>query len=167
MQRQIAIRHVLETCVYAHDLEAAERFYGVVLGLARISRRPARHVFFRCGEGVFLVFNPVATSAPSEGRGAGPDPVGNPIGDSDAGRDPDVPLHGALGPGHAAFAVPESDLPAWRERLARHGVAVEAEVEWPGGGRSLYLRDPAGNSVELASPAVWGNPDTSAGKTPD
>jgi hypothetical protein len=28
-------------------------------------------------------------------------------------------------------------------------------VEWPGGGRSIYFRDPAGNSVELGTPAIW------------
>ena len=36
------------------------------------------------------------------------------------------------------------------------GVDIETEVEWPGGGRSIYVRDPAGNSVELASSTIWG-----------
>jgi catechol 2,3-dioxygenase-like lactoylglutathione lyase family enzyme len=27
---------------------------------------------------------------------------------------------------------------------------------WPAGGRSLYIRDPAGNLVELAPPTLWG-----------
>ncbi len=133
----MTIRGVLETCLYATDLEAAERFYAGALGLEPFAPVTGRHVFFRCGPGVFLVFNPEATSAPASG-----------------GRS--VPLHGARGAGHAAFAVPAAELPPWRDRLARHGVAVEAEVEWPGGGRSLYVRDPAGNSIELATPAVWG-----------
>jgi catechol 2,3-dioxygenase-like lactoylglutathione lyase family enzyme len=55
-----------------------------------------------------------------------------------------------------AFAVAEAELPAWRERLGAAGVEVEAEIEWPRGGRSLYVRDPAGNSVELATPRIWG-----------
>ena len=42
------------------------------------------------------------------------------------------------------------------------GVPVESEVSWPRGGASLYLRDPAGNVVELASPAIWGLPDDTA-----
>ena len=29
---------------------------------------------------------------------------------------------------------------------------------WPGGGRSIYFRDPAGNCVELVTPGVWGLP---------
>ena len=32
---------------------------------------------------------------------------------------------------------------------------VEAEIHWPHGGASLYLRDPAGNSVELAPGRIW------------
>ena len=130
-------RRVLETCLYAHDLAAAERFYAGVLGLQVIARQPGRHVFLRCGEGVLLLFDPRA-------RRAGP---------------ASVPAHGAEGPGHAARAVPAVELGGWREHLERAGVAIEAEVDWPGGGRSLYVRDPAGNSLELATPAVWGLPD--------
>jgi aminoglycoside/choline kinase family phosphotransferase len=40
--------------------------------------------------------------------------------------------------------------------LADNGVAVEAEIAWPRGGSSLYVRDPAGNSVELAPARIWG-----------
>ena len=43
----------------------------------------------------------------------------------------------------------------WRERLSAEGIAIEKEVDWPGGGRSIYFRDPAGNSVELASARIW------------
>lgn len=130
---------VLETCLYAADLEAAERFYVDVLGLEVFAREPGRHVFFRCGSGMFLVFNPERTSTEATSVGGAP-----------------IPLHGARGPGHAAFAVPERDLPSWRERIEREGSAIEAEVRWPSGGHSLYLRDPAGNSVELATPQIWG-----------
>ena len=28
-------------------------------------------------------------------------------------------------------------------------------IHWPRGGASLYLRDPAGNSVELAPGKIW------------
>ncbi len=123
---------VLETCLYAVDLHAAEQFYTKVLGLELLSKTPGRHVFFRCGRGVFLVFDPRATSVPG------------------------FPPHGAKGPGHVAFRVPESDLERWRNHLLGSGVDIEAEIDWPRGGHSIYFRDPAGNSVELASPAVWG-----------
>ena len=134
---------VLETSLYVDDLDAAERFYHGVLGLDVCGRHPGRHVFFRCGGSVLLVFVPETTA------GATTLVDGTPI-----------PLHGAHGPGHAALAVPESELDGWKDRLAEDGVAIEAEVRWPQGGRSVYFRDPAGNSLELASPIIWGLPET-------
>lgn len=138
----MSVRGVLETCLYAADLAAAEDFYARVLGLEVIARAEDRHVFFRCGGGVFLVFNPARTAAEQTHVGGRP-----------------VPVHGARGAGHVAFAVAGAELGGWRERLERAGVPVESEVEWPRGGASLYLRDPAGNVVELASPALWGLPE--------
>ncbi|HYT95164.1 MAG TPA: VOC family protein [Gemmataceae bacterium] len=130
---------ILETCLYARDLEAAERFYTSLFELEVIARMPGRHVFFRCGRGVLLIFNPDKTEAETV------------LIDETA-----VPRHGARGAGHMAFAVPEAEFETWRGRLAAAGVAVEVEIVWPNGGRSLYLRDPAGNSVELATPRLWG-----------
>lgn len=136
------ISRVLEACLYATDLDAAERFYVGVLQLEKYSSVPGRHVFFRCGSGMFLVFNPERTSAePSLVNGA------------------IVPAHGATGPGHVAFSVLDTEIPAWRSRLEAAGVEIESEVKWPRGGTSLYMRDPAGNCVELASPKLWGLPD--------
>ncbi|HEX6038628.1 VOC family protein [Longimicrobium sp.] len=132
-------REILEACVYADDLEAAERFYSAVLGMEVITRVEDRHVFFRCGGRVFLVFNPAATA--------------------DGGV---VPGHGATGPGHVCFAMGADEMDAWRAHLRTHGVEVEMEREWPGGGRSIYLRDPAGNSVELGTPSIWRIPDAAA-----
>lgn len=129
---------ILETVVYCHDLDAAERFYTSVLRLEKIASQPGRHVFFRCGDGVFLVFNPEATWTATV---------------LDGGIH--VPRHGAIGQGHMAFAMCEKDAPLWRSQLERAGVAIEAEVEWPGGARSLYFRDPEGNSIELATPNLW------------
>ncbi len=138
----MGVSGVLETCLYAADLAEAEAFYTSVIGLEVLARAEGRHVFFRCGTGVFLVFDPARTSAEQTYVGGRP-----------------VPVHGARGPGHVAFSVSEKEMAAWKERLARLGVAVESEVEWPRGGSSLYLRDPAGNVVELATPALWGLPD--------
>jgi len=133
---------VLETCLYAADLDAAERFYTNVLGLEVLSRTPGRNVFFRCGRGVFLVFDPARTARETLTVGGSR-----------------VPLHGATGAGHAAFAMGERDVDAWRGQLREASVPIESEVLWPGGGRSLYFRDPAGNSVELATPRTWGLPE--------
>lgn len=127
---------VLETCLYAADLDDCARFYGDVLGLDAFSREAGRHVFFRCGSAMFLLFDPERT-----GGGGG------------------VPSHGGMAGGHVAFAVPAERIGQWRERLANAGIEIEQEIEWPGGGVSLYVRDPAGNSVELASPTIWRIPE--------
>ncbi len=79
-----------------------------------------------------------------------------------AGRNRNVPPHGTSGPGHACFAVPEAALDGWKERMIAHGIAIEHEQVWPRGGRSFYVRDPAGNSIELATPRIWGLPETAA-----
>jgi len=129
---------VLESALYCPNLEAAERFYREVVGLDLIARQPGRHVFLRCGEGVVLLFDPEATAAP-------PNPGALP-----------VPPHGARGPGHLAFRIPEAEVDGWRERLRAAGVEIESEVRWPRGGHSLYVRDPAGNSVEFATGSLWG-----------
>jgi catechol 2,3-dioxygenase-like lactoylglutathione lyase family enzyme len=133
-----AIEGVLETCLYAGNLEAAERFYVNVLGLGIVAREPERHVFLRCGAAMLLVFNPVRTStAPGQVNGVA------------------VPSHGADGSVHVCFRVAESDLRTWRDRLHTAGIPIEAEISWPRGGTSLYVRDPAGNSVELAPEKIW------------
>lgn len=133
------VHHVLESCLCAPDLEAAERFYTEVFGLELVAREPGRHVFFRCGESMVLVFNPEHTAVtPSQVNGA------------------PIPLHGTTGAGHLAFRMEAGEVAAWRARLSALGVKIESEVEWPGGGHSLYVRDPAGNSIELATPALWG-----------
>lgn len=128
---------ILETAIYAADLGAAEAFYGGLLGLPVIVKVPGRHVFFRVGAGVLLVFNPDATGHPS----------GNPS--------LPVPVHGARGPGHVCFAASREEIAGWRARFGAAGLTVEAEFDWPNGARSLYLRDPAGNSVEFAEPRLW------------
>ncbi|MBE7183093.1 MAG: VOC family protein [Methylobacterium mesophilicum] len=129
---------ILEAALYASDLEAAAWFYGEVLGLEEIARVEGRHVFFRCGQTVVLVFNPNATVVP-------------PLPDAKL----PVPSHGARGPGHLCFRASSGEIEAWRARLEEQGVAVEAAFEWPQGGRSIYFRDPAGNSLEFAEPRIW------------
>ena len=40
-------------------------------------------------------------------------------------------------------------------RLQAAGVEIDTSFDWPNGARSLYVRDPAGNSVEFAEPWLW------------
>ena len=43
-----------------------------------------------------------------------------------------------------------------RTHLEKQGIYIEADFEWPDGGRSIYFRDPAGNCLEFAEPRIWG-----------
>jgi catechol 2,3-dioxygenase-like lactoylglutathione lyase family enzyme len=132
----VKVKDVIETAIYVDDLRAAEAFYGTILGLRVLGKEPGRHVFFQVGDAsVLLVFLAETTLK----------------GDR-------LPSHGTTGPGHFALGIEAESLDAWRKLLQDHGVSIEQEVEWPRGGRSLYFRDPAGNSVELVTPGVWGLP---------
>ena len=124
---------VFETVLYVGDLDAAARFYADVLGLELCDRGDS-YLAFRCGQGVLLLFD--ATKSAEPGRS--------------------VPSHGTVGAGHLAFLATDDQLESWRGRLEAAGLAIEAEVEWPAGGRSIYFRDPAGNSLEFAPPSLWG-----------
>jgi len=131
------ICRILETSLYTSDLSRAESFYQNVLGLELFAKETGRHVFFKCGDQMLLLFNPEKTALEME-----------------------VAPHGSHGPGHVAFAVPLGEIDSWLGRLKRHQVDIEKDIIWPAGGRSIYFRDPAGNCLELASPLLWGMPDT-------
>jgi catechol 2,3-dioxygenase-like lactoylglutathione lyase family enzyme len=130
---------ILESALYVVDLDAAEAFYGEVLGLEVIARAEGRHVFFRCGAGVLLLFNAEAT------RQAPPPDAKLP-----------VPPHGAAGQGHLCFAATGEEIARWKAHLEARNIDIEADFEWPNGGRSIYFRDPSGNSLEFAEPRIWG-----------
>ena len=55
-----------------------------------------------------------------------------------------------------ASAPRADEITAWRAHLEKQGVSIEADFEWPEGGRSIYFRDPAGNCLEFAEPRIWG-----------
>lgn len=130
---------VLESALYVTDLGEAEAFYRDVLGLELIGKVEGRHVFFRCGRGVLLLFNAEVTEVP-------------PAPDT---RLP-VPPHGARGPGHLCFSATAEEVDRWKAHLQSKGIAIEADFEWPQGGRSIYFRDPSGNSLEFTEPRIWG-----------
>ena len=128
---------ILEAALYLPDLDEAEAFDGGVLGLKKRMRLGDRHVFFEVGDAILLLFNPEATMhAPPQG--ALP-----------------VPPHGARGPGHVCFAMEDAAIEAMKARCVAQAVPIDADFHWPGGARSLYVRDPAGNSVEFAEPKLW------------
>jgi XTP/dITP diphosphohydrolase len=131
---------ILETVLYAEDLGSVRAFYETLLGLDCFQATDDRQLFFYCGDQVLLIFNPAKT-----GVARAPAP-GVP------------PAHGARGAGHVCFRAEAAELAHWRSHLEQAGIAIEADFEWPEGGRSIYVRDPAGNSVEFAEPRIWNLP---------
>ena len=127
----------MEAALYVTNLDAAEAFYGGILGFSQIQRIGNRHIFYRIGASVLLLFNPEETI----------NPPGNPS--------LPVPPNGAYGPGHVCFSQTREDLLAMRDHLISKAVQIEADFDWPNGARSIYFRDPAGNSVEIAEPRLW------------
>lgn len=129
-----ALLGVYETVLYVPDVALASRFYAAALGLTPVTGLGGAGGAFRLADGgMLLLFDPDQSAVP--------------------GRV--VPSHGAHGPGHVAFAVAPGELDAWVDRLERRGIEVEREMAWPAGGRSVYVRDPAGNSVELIDGEAW------------
>jgi catechol 2,3-dioxygenase-like lactoylglutathione lyase family enzyme len=132
-----AIMRVLETALYFDDLEEAAAFYVSVMGL-RVLEAASRLVSIDAGQGtVLLLFDRSATVTGADLPGGW------------------IPPHDGHGPVHVAFAVAADALDEWERHLLDHGIAVESRVQWEGGGRSIYFRDPAGHSLELATPGTW------------
>jgi len=133
------IESVLETIIYSTDLQAAHAFYRDVLGLSPLGDPSELAAGFRIGNThVLLVFNPEISRQP--------------------GRM--VPSHGPTGAGHIAFRIQPDDFESWQGRLREHQVEVEQVHSWEQGGRSIYCRDPAGNSIELIDTDIWPNNPT-------
>lgn len=130
---------ILETILYNDNLELALWFYSEALGFPVV--RDMSDLGFACrvdDSHLLIIFDPREADKP--------------------GRT--VPSHGARGPGHIAFRIEESEYEDWRSRLSGFGIGIEQEIEWtPEGrfspGRSIYCRDPYGNSVELITADIW------------
>ena len=133
------VNAILETCLYATDLPATEKFYQEVLGLEPFSKVEGRYLFYYCGPAVLLIFNPEKSSVQNFKVNGGL-----------------VPPHGMTGHGHICFKIKNEEIPAWRKWLQDKSVAIESEVTWDNGARSIYFRDPGGNCLEVASAELWG-----------
>ena len=129
---------ILETALYVDDLDAAETFYVDILGFKKYARAGNRHLFLKLDDQMLLIFNPQVTMKPSDLQNL------------------PVPVHGTTGEGHVCFSGSAAEISAWKDRLEANNVTIEADFHWPSGGRSIYFRDPAGNSLEFAEPSIWG-----------
>jgi len=129
---------VLETALYVADVDRAAAFYQRLFGSRVLLDEPGRmRALDVAGRQVLLLF--------LEGASDGDNPVPGGV----------VPPHDARGRIHVCFAVPAGVLGAWEAHLAALGVAVESRVHAERGATCLYLRDPDGHLVELATPGLW------------
>ncbi len=128
---------VLETALYVEDLGRSIRFYKDLFQLEVMEADDRFCAFDVAGRQVLLLFLKGGTTAP----------VATPGGA--------IPPHDGDGHLHFAFSIAASELPGWEAWLQEKGVEVESRIRWPAGGVSLYLRDPDGHLVELATPGLW------------
>jgi catechol 2,3-dioxygenase-like lactoylglutathione lyase family enzyme len=128
---------LLETSVYARDLKRTAAFYRDLIGFRTLVDSPRLVAFDVAARSVLLVFQAGSTEDDVvEARGR-------------------IPGHDGGGRPHLALSIASEDLETWRKRLAERGVDIVGEYRWPRGGTSVYLRDPDGALVELATPGLW------------
>lgn len=134
------ITGVLETVLYARDLERATAFYRDVIGFPLIAGDKTRFRAFDAGrQQVLLLFQHGATQE------SAPAPRGM------------IPPHDSTGSHHVGFAIAAENYEPWKQHLAAAGVPIESETGWNRGGRSLYFRDTEGHLLELVTPGIWPN----------
>ena len=124
---------IKETCLYVKDLELAKEFYEDVLHLKRISYLPGKHLFFRVGGSVLLIFNP-----------------------EDSKQKTSPPAHFGGGRQHFAFEVKEQEYLTAKQEILSKGISITDEVTWKSGQKSFYFNDPEGNVLEVVPDAgIW------------
>ena len=128
---------VLEVSLYVDDLDRSAEFYSKLFQFKILTSDERLCALSVDGRQVLQLFRKGSTSQPTETRGGS------------------IPAHGGSGEVHVAFSIAEADWGVWRESLKNAGVAVESEVTWLAGGRSMYFRDPDRNLVELITQGAW------------
>ena len=125
---------ILETALYCDGAarEEVERFYSEVLALRELTRFDDG-VAYRVGAGILLIFDRERLVRRTEPH----------------------TRHGTSGSGHACLQASAGQYEAWKQRLPAEGVTLDHEASWPGGARSFYFRDPAGNLLEIADRDLW------------
>ena len=125
---------VLETalCYDAEQRSEMHRFFEEVLELPRVAGWDSGTAY-RVGGGVLLIFDRERL----------------------AESDSPVSRHGTTGPGHTCLRADGERYDGIRAHLKDSGVEILHDHEWPGGGRSFYFNDPAGNLLEVADRDIW------------
>ena len=133
------LSHLLETSLYVEDLHVSKAFYRRLFSLDVLLEDERMVGLELPGSAVLLLFRKGGSTTASDVPG---------------GR---IPPHDAAGSQHLCLAIPAATLQQWERHLMVNGVVVESQVIQSHGGTSLYLRDPDGHSLELATPGLWQN----------
>ena len=128
---------MLEFGLYVQDVSRASAFYNRLFGFPVLISKERIAALDVEGKQILLLFK----------HGASSEAMNVPGGV--------LPGHDGEGTSHFAFAIQESDVMQWEQRLLEQDVEVESEIEWERGGRSLYFRDPDGHLLELVTPGTW------------
>lgn len=134
---------MFEVQLVTGDLERLEAFYRERLRLKvslRDGQRGRVHFRLRRGQLILALADGEKEAAPTW-PGLPPSLL--------APADPRGPAPSAHGPIHFAIHVDATQLARDCERLRSEGLDVRGPLRWPGGERSIYVRDPDGNVVEL------------------
>lgn len=126
------INNIKEVCLYIIDLLSAYNFYHKKLGFPVISHVEGKHIFFRAGASVLLVFNP-----------------------EDSKHKKHPPGHHAVGVQHIAFEVSPEDYIDTKEKIRKEGIEIVDTVIWETGQESFYFYDPAGHILEIVPHGIW------------
>jgi catechol 2,3-dioxygenase-like lactoylglutathione lyase family enzyme len=133
----MGVTGILETALYVFDLARSVRFYQELFGFEQIEGDERLRALNVAGRQVLLLFREGASTSGAKTSGGF------------------IPPHDGHGHLHLAFSINADDWDAWLARLAERGIAVESRIDWPRGGRSIYIRDPDGHLVELVTPGCW------------
>lgn len=135
---------IAETALYVNDLERSCGFYARLfdLGMPLLSDDRMRG-YGLPGDQILLLFKKHGSTQPTQMPGG------------------TIPPHDGDGHLHLAFRMAAADVDAWERRLGEQGIPLESKVTCdnsgggPGGGTSLYFRDPDGHLIELITPGCW------------
>lgn len=133
------VQGILETAIYVTDLRRTAEFYRQLFACDTLLETERLVALDIAGRSVLLLFVAGATDEPFETPGGV------------------IPPHRGVTGGHLAFGITKDEFDPWVKRLGEAQVPIESIVNWPGGARSLYFRDPDGNLAELLTRGFWAN----------